>query len=117
MKNLNFDNLDIRTAKVNNQHWFLAKDIAAILGLKNPTAMAAAIPNHLKMRVSGNMAQALDNNKMTVQLLLLSPEGLEHMMHRVHGSNRVNSVAWRLRNYLTREVFDPIKFSSFGIKP
>ena len=99
----NFHNNEVRVVNVNNEPWFVAKEVAAILGYSETNRMTARLDDDEKSKIKSTVLVGLKNvgnNDVTI----INESGL---YNAVLGSTKPN--AKRFRKWVTGEVLPSIR--------
>lgn len=109
LSTFNFEQSSIRVIAVNNEPWFVAKDLCDTLSILNPSKailnldddekMISSDPN-LKLGSAGNGAQSL---------ALVSESGMYTLILRCRDAVKKGSVPHRFRKWVTSEVLPQIR--------
>lgn len=109
LSTFNFESNSIRALVINNETWFVAKDLCDTLGITNPSKailnldddekMISTDPN-LKLGSAGNGAQSL---------ALVSESGMYTLILRCRDAVKKGSVPHRFRKWVTAEVLPQIR--------
>nr|DAY10806.1 MAG TPA: repressor domain protein [Caudoviricetes sp.] len=114
LSTFNFETSPIRVIAINNEPWFIAKDLCDTLGISNPSKAiinldddekkivgSTDIPDYnLKLGSAGNGAQRLS---------LVSESGMYTLILRCRDAVKKGSVPHRFRKWVTSEVLPQIR--------
>ena len=109
LSNFNFENQSIRALVINNEPWFVAKDLCDTLGITNPSKAILNLDDdekmistdsNLKLGSAGNGAQSL---------ALVSESGMYTLILRCRDAVKKGSVPHRFRKWVTAEVLPAIR--------
>ena len=114
LSTFNFETSPIRVIAINNEPWFIAKDLCDTLGMSNPSKAiinldddekkivgSTDIPDYnLKLGSAGNGAQRLS---------LVSESGMYTLILRCRDAVKKGSVPHRFRKWVTSEVLPQIR--------
>ena len=109
LSNFNFENQSIRALVINNEPWFVAKDLCDTLGITNPSKAilnldddekVISTDSNLKLGSAGNGAQSL---------ALVSESGMYTLILRCRDAVKKGSVPHRFRKWVTAEVLPAIR--------
>ena len=114
LSTFNFETSPIRVIAINNEPWFIAKDLCDTLGISNPSKAiinldddekkvvgSTDIPDYnLKLGSAGNGAQRLS---------LVSESGMYTLILRCRDAVKKGSVPHRFRKWVTAEVLPTIR--------
>ena len=114
LSTFNFETSPIRVIAINNEPWFIAKDLCDTLGISNPSKAiinldddekkvvgSTDIPDYnLKLGSAGNGAQRLS---------LVSESGMYTLILRCRDAVKKGSVPHRFRKWVTAEVLPAIR--------
>ena len=109
LSTFNFENQSIRALVINNEPWFVAKDLCDTLGITNPSKAilnldddekVISTDSNLKLGSAGNGAQSL---------ALVSESGMYTLILRCRDAVKKGSVPHRFRKWVTSEVLPQIR--------
>nr|DAO01824.1 MAG TPA: repressor domain protein [Bacteriophage sp.] len=109
LSTFNFENQSIRALLINNEPWFVAKDLCDTLGITNPSKAILNLDDdekmistdsNLKLGSAGNGAQSL---------ALVSESGMYTLILRCRDAVKKGSVPHRFRKWVTSEVLPQIR--------
>ena len=109
LSTFNFENHSIRALVINNEPWFVAKDLCDTLGITNPSKAILNLDDdekmistdsNLKLGSAGNGAQSL---------ALVSESGMYTLILRCRDAVKKGSVPHRFRKWVTAEVLPAIR--------
>lgn len=109
LSTFNFENQSIRALVINNEPWFVAKDLCDTLGITNPSKAILNLDDdekmistdsNLKLGSAGNGAQSL---------ALVSESGMYTLILRCRDAVKKGSVSHRFRKWVTAEVLPAIR--------
>ena len=109
LSTFNFESKSIRTLSINNEPWFVAKDLCDTLGITNPSKAILNLDDdekmistdsNLKLGSAGNGAQSL---------ALVSESGMYTLILRCRDAVKKESVPHRFRKWVTAEVLPAIR--------
>jgi len=109
LSTFNFENQSIRALVINNEPWFVAKDLCDTLGITNPSKAILNLDDdekmistdsNLKLGSAGNGAQSL---------ALVSESGMYTLILRCRDAVKKGSVPHRFRKWVTSEVLPQIR--------
>lgn len=109
LSTFNFESKSIRTLAINNEPWFVAKDLCDTLGITNPSKAILNLDDdekmistdsNLKLGSAGNGAQSLS---------LVSESGMYTLILRCRDAVKKGSVPHRFRKWVTAEVLPAIR--------
>lgn len=109
LSTFNFESKSIRTLAINNEPWFVAKDLCDTLGITNPSKAILNLDDdekmistdsNLKLGSAGNGAQSL---------ALVSESGMYTLILRCREAVKKGSVPHRFRKWVTAEVLPAIR--------
>ena len=116
LSTFNFENQSIRALVINNEPWFVAKDLCDTLGITNPSKAILNLDDdekmistdsNLKLGSAGNGAQSL---------ALVSESGMYTLILRCRDAVKKGSVPHRFRKWVTSEVLPQIRKTGFYSK-
>ncbi len=118
LSTFNFENHSIRALVINNQPWFVAKDLCDTLGITNPSKAILNLDDdekmistdsNLKLGSAGNGAQSL---------ALVSESGMYTLILRCRDAVKKGSIPHRFRKWVTSEVLPTIrKTGKYQLQP
>lgn len=100
LKIFNFENQDLRVIKIENESWFVGKDVASVLGYNEPHK---AIARHVDLD-DGMKYPITDSLGRTQEMLLINESGLYGLIL----SSKLES-AKRFKRWVTSEVLPSIR--------
>ena len=109
LSTFSFESNSIRTLAINNEPWFVAKDLCDTLGITNPSKAILNLDDdekmistdsNLKLGSAGNGAQSL---------ALVSESGMYTLVLRCRDAVKKGSVPHRFRKWVTAEVLPAIR--------
>ena len=109
LSTFNFENHSIRALVINNEPWFVVKDLCDTLGITNPSKAILNLDDdekmistdsNLKLGSAGNGAQSL---------ALVSESGMYTLILRCRDAVKKGSVPHRFRKWVTAEVLPEIR--------
>lgn len=109
LSTFNFENQSIRALVINNEPWFVAKDLCDTLGITNPSKAILNLDDdekmistdsNLKLGSAGNGAQSL---------ALVSESGMYTLILRCRDAVKKGSIPHRFRKWVTSEVLPQIR--------
>jgi len=109
LSTFSFESKPIRTLAINNEPWFVAKDLCDTLGITNPSKAILNLDDdekmistdsNLKLGSAGNGAQSL---------ALVSESGMYTLILRCRDAVKKGSVPHRFRKWVTAEVLPAIR--------
>lgn len=109
LSTFNFENQSIRALVINNEPWFVAKDLCDTLGITNPSKAILNLDDdekmistdsNLKLGSAGNGAQSL---------ALVSESGMYTLILRCRDAVKKGSIPHRFRKWVTAEVLPTIR--------
>lgn len=109
LSTFSFESKSIRTLAINNEPWFVAKDLCDTLGITNPSKAILNLDDdekmistdsNLKLGSAGNGAQSLS---------LVSESGMYTLILRCRDAVKKGSVPHRFRKWVTAEVLPAIR--------
>lgn len=109
LSTFNFENQSIRALVINNEPWFVAKDLCDTLGITNPSKAILNLDDdekmistdsNLKLGSAGNGAQSL---------ALVSESGMYTLILRCRDAVKKGSIPHRFRKWVTAEVLPAIR--------
>ena len=109
LSTFNFENQSIRALVINNEPWFVAKDLCDTLGITNPSRAILNLDDdekmistdsNLKLGSAGNGAQSL---------ALVSESGMYTLILRCRDAVKKGSIPHRFRKWVTAEVLPTIR--------
>lgn len=109
LSTFNFENHSIRALVINNEPWFVAKDLCDTLGITNPSKAILNLDDdekmistdsNLKLGSAGNGAQSL---------ALVSESGMYTLILRCREAVKKGSIPHRFRKWVTAEVLPQIR--------
>lgn len=107
LQTFNFDTLSVRVVMVGGEPWFVAVDVAAILGLSNPRSSVALLDDDERS------VHSMDTPSGLQTLTIISESGLYSLLLR---SRRTEARAFR--KWLTAEVIPSIRRTgTFALAP
>ena len=116
LSTFNFENQSIRALVINNEPWFVAKDLCDTLGITNPSKAILNLDDdekmistdsNLKLGSAGNGAQSL---------ALVSESGMYTLILRCRDAVKKGSVPHRFRKWVTSEVLPQIRKTGYYSK-
>ena len=109
LSTFNFENHSVRIISIENEPWFVAKDLCDTLGISNPSKAILNLDedekmvssdSNLKLGSAGNGAQSLS---------LVSESGMYTLILRCRDAVKKGSVPHRFRKWVTAEVLPQIR--------
>lgn len=109
LSTFSFESKPIRTLAINNEPWFVAKDLCDTLGITNPSKAILNLDDdekmistdsNLKLGSAGNGAQSL---------ALVSESGMYTLILRCRDAVKKGSIPHRFRKWVTAEVLPAIR--------
>ena len=109
LSTFNFENHSVRIISIENEPWFVAKDLCDTLGISNPSKAILNLDedekmvssdSNLKLGSAGNGAQSLS---------LVSESGMYTLILRCRDAVKKGSVSHRFRKWVTAEVLPQIR--------
>ena len=109
LSTFNFENHSVRIIPIENEPWFVAKDLCDTLGISNPSKAILNLDedekmvssdSNLKLGSAGNGAQSLS---------LVSESGMYTLILRCRDAVKKGSVPHRFRKWVTAEVLPQIR--------
>ena len=109
LSTFSFESKSIRTLAINNEPWFVAKDLCDTLGITNPSKAILNLDDdekmistdsNLKLGSAGNGAQSLS---------LVSESGMYTLILRCRDAVKKGSIPHRFRKWVTAEVLPAIR--------
>ena len=109
LSTFNFENHSVRIISIENEPWFVAKDLCNTLGISNPSKAILNLDedekmissdSNLKLGSAGNGAQSLS---------LVSESGMYTLILRCRDAVKKGSVPHRFRKWVTAEVLPQIR--------
>lgn len=109
LSTFNFENQSIRALVINNEPWFVVKDLCDTLGITNPSKAILNLDDdekmistdsNLKLGSAGNGAQSL---------ALVSESGMYTLILRCRDAVKKGSIPHRFRKWVTSEVLPQIR--------
>ena len=89
LQNFNFEGNTVRTVTVNNEPYFVGKDIAKILGYANPTK---AIRDHVPSQFKGGSKMDTPSGKQ--EMVVISEPGIYKLVFKSHAGNAEKFTDW-----------------------
>ena len=118
LSTFNFENHSVRIISIENEPWFVAKDLCDTLGISNPSKAILNLDedekmvssdSNLKLGAAGNGAQSLS---------LVSESGMYTLILRCRDAVKKGSVPHRFRKWVTAEVLPQIrKTGKYQLQP
>lgn len=100
IRNLAFDNLLIRVVDRAGDPWFVASDVCAAIDIQNPSASVKVLDEDERSKF--NLGRQGDG-------IIISESGLYTLMMRARSAWTPDTVAWRFRRWVTRDVLPTLR--------
>lgn len=105
----NFESSSIRVISVNNEPWFVAKDICSSLNISNVTDALIKLDDDEKMILDNTLGLTESISKQVQELNLVSESGMYTLILRCRDAVKKGSVPHRFRKWVTAEVLPQIR--------
>lgn len=107
--NFTFENLPVRIIDLDNNHWFIANDVCAILEHSNTSEALKALDDDekTKLEVSPKLNLALDNRVKEINII--NESGLYALILRSRKAMQKGTIQHKFRKWVTSEVLPSIR--------
>ncbi|WP_209435862.1 BRO-N domain-containing protein [Gallibacterium genomosp. 3] len=109
VSNFNFGESSIRVVSINNEPWFIAKDICEILGIKNPTQALENLDEDERAMFNIGLDQRVNFDNRVSEINIVSESGMYTLILRCRDAVKKGSVPHRFRKWVTAEVLPQIR--------
>ncbi|MFU2126441.1 Bro-N domain-containing protein [Gallibacterium anatis] len=109
VSNFNFGESSIRVVSINNEPWFIAKDICEILGIKNPTQALENLDEDERAMFNIGLDQRVNFDNRVSEINIVSESGMYTLILRCRDAVKKGSVPHRFRKWVTSEVLPQIR--------
>lgn len=113
----NFETHAIRTLVINNEPWFVAKDICDALNIQNVSQALANLDDDEKMISSDSMLNIGSAGNGAQSLSLVAESGMYTLILRCRDAVKKGSIPHRFRKWVTAEVLPAIRKTGKYEKP
>ncbi|WP_159990845.1 BRO family protein [Pelistega ratti] len=109
LSTFNFESNSIRTLVINNEPWFVAKDICDILGIKNPTQALENLDDDERAMFNVGLNQRVNFDNRITEINIVSESGMYTLILRCREAVKKGSIPYRFRKWVTNEVLPTIR--------
>ena len=109
MTTFNFENQSIRALVINNEPWFVAKDLCDTLGITNPSKAILNLDDDEKMISTDSTLKLGSAGNGAQSLALVSESGMYTLILRCRDAVKKGSIPHRFRKWVTAEVLPTIR--------
>ena len=109
LSTFNFENHSVRIISIENEPWFVAKDLCDTLGISNPSKAILNLDEDEKMVSSDSNLKLGSAGKGAQSLSLVSESGMYTLILRCRDAVKKGSVPHRFRKWVTAEVLPQIR--------
>ncbi|MEY0292149.1 Bro-N domain-containing protein [Providencia rettgeri] len=108
---IRFENIQVRIVKINNNPWFIAKDVCSALGITNPSKALNALDLDEKNTVTLSYAIQGNPNRQVI-----AESGFYKLIARSRKATTKGTFAHRFTNWVFRDVIPSIrKTGAYGV--
>ncbi|MDH2997199.1 hypothetical protein A1D22_05875 [Pasteurellaceae bacterium LFhippo2] len=104
-----FENHSIRTIAINNEPWFIAKDICSSLNISNVTDALIKLDDDEKTILDNTLGLTESIGKQVQEVNLVSESGMYTLILRCRDAVKKGSTPHRFRKWVTAEVLPQIR--------
>lgn len=104
-----FGEFSIRVVSINNEPWFIAKDICDTLGIKNPTQALENLDTDERAMFNIGLAQRANFDNRVSEINIVSESGMYTLILRCRDAVKKGSIPHRFRKWVTSEVLPQIR--------
>ena len=104
-----FEQHTIRTIVINDEPWFIAKDICTSLNISNVTDALLKLDDDEKMILDNTLGLTESIGKQVQEVNLVSESGMYTLILRCRDAVKKGSIPHRFRKWVTAEVFPAIR--------
>ncbi|OOF53885.1 BRO-N domain-containing protein [Rodentibacter genomosp. 2] len=105
----NFEQSSIRVIAVNNEPWFVAKDLCDTLDIKNPTQALANLDEDERAMFNIGLDQRENFDNRVSEINIVSESGMYTLILRCRDAVKKGSIPHRFRKWVTAEVLPQIR--------
>lgn len=109
LSTFNFEQSSIRVIAVNNEPWFVAKDVCDTLGIKNPTQALENLDEDERAMFNIGLDQRVNFDNRVSEINIVSESGMYTLILRCRDAVKKGSVPHRFRKWVTAEVLPQIR--------
>lgn len=109
LSTFNFESNSIRTIVINDEPWFIAKDICTSLNISNVTDALLKLDDDEKMILDNTLGLTESIGKQVQEVNLVSESGMYTLILRCRDAVKKGSVPHRFRKWVTAEVLPAIR--------
>ncbi|MEG9531639.1 P22AR C-terminal domain-containing protein [Mannheimia indoligenes] len=109
LSTFNFETHSIRVIAINNEPWFIAKDICSSLNISNVTDTLIKLDDDEKMILDNTLGLTESISKQVQEVNLVSESGMYTLILRCREAVKKGSVPHRFRKWVTSEVLPQIR--------
>lgn len=109
LSTFNFETHSIRVIAINNEPWFIAKDICSSLNISNVTDALIKLDDDDKMILDNTLGLTESISKQVQEVNLVSESGMYTLILRCREAVKKGSVPHRFRKWVTAEVLPQIR--------
>ncbi|KEZ22286.1 putative phage-encoded protein [Glaesserella parasuis] len=109
LSTFNFEQSSIRVITVNNEPWFVAKDVCDTLGIKNPTQALENLDEDERAMFNIGLDQRVNFDNRVSEINIVSESGMYTLILRCRDAVKKGSVPHRFRKWVTAEVLPQIR--------
>lgn len=109
LSTFNFEQSSIRVIAVNNEPWFVAKDVCDTLGIKNPTQALENLDEDERAMFNIGLEQRVNFDNRVSEINIVSESGMYTLILRCRDAVKKGSVPHRFRKWVTAEVLPQIR--------
>lgn len=117
LSTFNFETHSIRVIAINNEPWFIAKDICSSLNISNVTDALIKLDDDEKMILDNTLGLTESISKQVQEVNLVSESGMYTLILRCREAVKKGSVPHRFRKWVTAEVLPQIRKTGNYTKP
>ena len=104
-----FEQHTIRTIVINDEPWFIAKDICTSLNISNVTDALLKLDDDEKMILDNTLGLTESIGKQVQEVNLVSESGMYTLILRCRDAVKKGSIPHRFRKWVTAEVLPAIR--------
>ena len=104
-----FEQHTIRTSVINDEPWFIAKDICTSLNISNVTDALLKLDDDEKMILDNTLGLTESIGKQVQEVNLVSESGMYTLILRCRDAVKKGSIPHRFRKWVTAEVLPAIR--------
>ena len=104
-----FEQHTIRTIVINDEPWFIAKDICTSLNISNVTDALLKLDDNEKMILDNTLGLTESIGKQVQEVNLVSESGMYTLILRCRDAVKKGSIPHRFRKWVTAEVLPAIR--------